>query len=124
MLTCKLCGFQAPPDIKGHTVRTCFLRDLECRHGLPADNPLSRRERCPDERCSHSLHCSLCGLVGHTRFTLKLHAARWKLSHNGFSVVLVAQPAVLAGKDFLCAAMGDRDALKLVMCMHERSLAK
>jgi len=94
-------------------VRTCPLRVLECRHGLPADNPLSRRGRCPNERCNHSLHCSLGGLVGHTCFTLKLHAARWKLSHNGTSVVLVAQPAVLAGNDFVCAAMSDRNALEL-----------
>jgi len=118
MLTCTLCGFEAAPGNKGHTVRTCPLWVLECRHGLLADNPMSRRGRCPNERCNHNLHCSLCGLIEHTRVTLKLHAARWKLSHNGLSVISVARPAVLAGKDFVCAAMGDRDPLDLVTrCM-------
>jgi len=124
MLTCTLCGFEAPPGIKGHTLRTCPLRVLECRHGLPADKPLSRRGRCLNERCTHNLYCSLCGVIGHTRVTLKLHAARWKLSHNGVSVISVARPAVLVVKDVVCAAMSDRNALDLVTRLHETSLAK
>jgi len=124
MLMCTLCGFQALQGYKGHTVRTCPLRVLECRHGLPADNPLSRPGCCPNECCNNLQHCSLCGLIGHTRVTLKLHAARWKLSHNGDSVVSVARPAVLAGKDFVCAGMSDKDALDLVARVHEMSSDK
>jgi len=122
-MLCGLCLFQSAADERGHVVRRCPLRRLECRYGLSNDNPLALSGLCLNVQCSHAQQCSVCGLIGHERFTIKLDTTRWKLSTHGIPVPRVHSPPALTRKDFLCPLMSERQVLRLVTAAHELALA-
>jgi len=123
-MLCDLCLFQNAAGERGHRARFCPLRLLECRHLLSKDHPFVLPGRCPDVHCVHVQHCSVCGLIGHSRFTLKLHTARWMLSTGGQPIPRVHAPPALTCHDFVCQFVSERQVLQLVTEAHALALAR
>jgi len=122
-MLCGLCLLQSAADERGHVVRRCPLRQLECRYGLSNDSPLALSGRCFKVQRSHAQQCSVCGLIGHERFTIKLDTTRWKLSTLGIPVPRVHSPPALTRTDFLCPLMSELQVLRLVTAAHKLALA-
>jgi len=118
-MRCLVCGFTATPVAHGHKTRSCPLGKTECRRLVASHNPFFLSGLCLNAYCSHKEQCVKCGLVGHTRFTLKLTTRRWRLSQHGIVVPCVAHGVPLVGDDFVCSLVTDSDAVLLVAAMHD-----
>jgi len=124
IMLCVLCRFQSAAGERGHSARCCPLRELECRHTLSEDSPFVLPGRCLNEHCVHLQPCSACGLIGHSRFTLKLDTARWELSAGGRPIHRLHSPRALTRQDFVCQLVSERQVLRLVASAHALALAR
>jgi len=123
-MLCNLCLFQSAAGERGHLARCYPLRQVKCRHLLSKDSPFVLPGRCPNAECVHLNHCSVCGLIGHSRFTLKLDTARWKISRAGLPIVRVPSPRALTRHDFVCQLVSERQVLQIVTAAHALPLAR
>ncbi|OSX79040.1 hypothetical protein BU14_0091s0020 [Porphyra umbilicalis] len=120
-MRCLVCGFEAAPGVLGLKTRSCPLGKKQCRRLVATHNPFFLSGPCLNIYGSHMAQCDMCGLRGHTRFTLKLTTRRWRLSHQGAVVPCVAHSIPLVGDDFVCTLVPDRDAVLLVAAIHEKA---
>lgn len=101
MVRCGVCHYVSPPNVKGHTARTCPINQVECRRSLPVGHPFKEVGQCLLGNCIHHETCTTCGLTGHLVGTQKLSDARYKLNEEG-SLVRKQSKKALNTSDFVC----------------------
>jgi len=101
MVRCGVCHYVSPSDVKGHTARTCPIRQVECRRSLPVGHPFKEAGQCVRGNCIHLQTCTSCGGVGHLLGTQRLSTTRYKLNDAG-KVVRKQNKKELNIGDFVC----------------------
>jgi len=121
-MQCAICLYRAPHGVAGHPSRCCPLGKTECRHQLHEEKPFYLAGPCVNVGCVHNQRCLRCHSIGHTMYTLKLTATRWRVTMDGRAVPVTGhmQPPVKAS-DFMCPLATDSLVRRVVADVHERA---